>query len=97
MLKKKTLVELVTLLGELVKYYRALHLQSLQSIVDVELVLRVICRACSESGYCYLNYYVCFLLAYLNTGYFLTMKFKYDVKLKYEESEPNSWDPFIRT
>ena len=59
----------------------------------LELVLRVICRACSESGYCYLNNYVCFLLAYLNTGYFLTMKFKYDVKLKYEESEPNSWDP----
>ena len=63
----------------------------------LELVLRVICRAFSESGYCYLNNYVCFLLAYLNTGYFLTMKFKYDVKLKYEESEPNSWDPFIRT
>ena len=96
MLKKNTLVELVTLLGELVKYCRACKaLYSSQSLL--ELVLRVICRACSESGYCYLNYYVCFLLAYLNTGYFLTMKFKYDVKLKYEESEPNSWDPFIRT
>ena len=57
----------------------------------LQLVGRVICRACIESGYCYLKYHVCFLLANLTTGYFLI------VKLKYEESEPNSWDPFIRT
>ena len=56
----------------------------------LDLVLCVICRAYTESGYCYLNYYVFFLLAYLNIGYFLTMKFKYDVKLKYEEFGPNS-------
>ena len=92
MLKKNTLVELVTLLGELVKYCRVC-----KALYMLELVLRVSCRACRESGYCYLNYYVCFLLTYLNTGYFLTIEFKYDVKLKYEGSEPNSWDPLIRT
>ena len=50
----------------------------------LQLVGRVICRSCIDSGYCYLKYHVCFLLANLTTGYFLI------VKLKYEESGPNS-------
>ena len=50
----------------------------------LQLVGRVICRACIESGYYYLKYHVCVLLANLTTGYFLI------VKLKYEESGPNS-------
>ena len=74
MLKKKTLVELVTVIPILVELVSSYYTcRACKVLYMLQLVLRVICRACIEFGYCYLKYYVCFLLA----------------NIKYEEFEPN--------
>ena len=48
----------------------------------LQLVGRVICRDCIESGCCYLKYHVCFLLANLTTGYFLILHVAPSIAIK---------------